>query len=86
MERCPVDTAAACPPSPPNKPQIKSEIIFYIVPQIVKKVNEKIAAGEMMSRFDSTVKTEKSHSSNGAPSGIRTRDPLIKSQLLYQLS
>ena len=22
----------------------------------------------------------------GAPSGIRTRDPLIKSQLLYQLS
>ena len=23
---------------------------------------------------------------NGAPSGIRTRDPLIKSQLLYQLS
>ena len=24
--------------------------------------------------------------SNGAPSGIRTRDPLIKSQLLYQLS
>ena len=24
--------------------------------------------------------------SDGAPSGIRTRDPLIKSQLLYQLS
>ena len=23
---------------------------------------------------------------SGAPSGIRTRDPLIKSQLLYQLS
>ena len=23
---------------------------------------------------------------DGAPSGIRTRDPLIKSQLLYQLS
>ena len=31
-------------------------------------------------------KNKKSHSSNGAPSGIRTRDPLIKSQLLYQLS
>ena len=27
-----------------------------------------------------------SASADGAPSGIRTRDPLIKSQLLYQLS
>ena len=26
------------------------------------------------------------HTFTGAPSGIRTRDPLIKSQLLYQLS
>ena len=26
------------------------------------------------------------HQLYGAPSGIRTRDPLIKSQLLYQLS
>ena len=28
----------------------------------------------------------KTLTSFGAPSGIRTRDPLIKSQLLYQLS
>ena len=32
------------------------------------------------------IKQEKAIQGFGAPSGIRTRDPLIKSQLLYQLS
>ena len=34
----------------------------------------------------SALKTLTTLFQGGAPSGIRTRDPLIKSQLLYQLS
>ena len=48
------------------------------------------SAGSKTSYFDDTTiknwPTVKSANQYGAPSGTRTQDPLIKSQLLYQLS
>ena len=59
-------------PAPPVGVTVKLPSAFALFEWFPSILREPLSASDTLS--------------GGAPSGIRTRDPLIKSQLLYQLS